>query len=63
MRWDYAPESDRGFLLDPIGEIFSSLPWEARAYSLGPVPVDLRIGDSGPVAELPVVSDRRLESA
>ena len=63
MRWDYAPEKDRRFLLDPIGKIFSSLPWEARAYNLGPVPLDLRFGDSGPAAELPAVIDRRLESA
>lgn len=42
-RWDYAPEKDRRFLLDPIGEIFAKLPWDSRAYHLGPLPVHLRL--------------------
>lgn len=42
-RWDYAPEKDRRFLLDPIGEIFAKLPWDSRAYHLGPLQVHLRL--------------------
>jgi hypothetical protein len=63
MRWDYSPDKDRRFLLDPIGKIFQNLPWEARAYNLGPVPVYLRFGDSETAVELPVLIDRPVESA
>jgi len=37
-RWDYAPGSDRSFLLAPVGRIFGGLPWEVRAQHLAPVP-------------------------
>ena len=37
-KWDYAPGSDRSFLLAPVGRIFGGLPWEVRAQHLAPVP-------------------------
>jgi hypothetical protein len=62
-RWDYAPEKDRRFLLDPIGEIFAKLPWEARAYHLGPLPVHLRLATVRTEGDEPEVSSRRRERA
>ena len=35
--WDFAPGQDRSFLLDPVGQFFGELPWEARPQYLGPV--------------------------
>jgi hypothetical protein len=60
-RWDYAPEKDRRFLLDPIGEIFAKLPWEARAFHLGPMPVAARL--VGGQQAVNRVSDLALEPA
>lgn len=62
-RWDYAPEKDRRFLLDPIGETFAKLPWEARAYNLGPLPVHLRLEIAGVVEDEKDLSGRRRERA
>jgi len=36
-RWDFSPGQDRSFLLDPVGQFFGELPWEARPQYLGPV--------------------------
>ena len=35
--WDFSPGQDHSFLLDPVGQFFGKLPWEARPQYLGPV--------------------------
>ena len=35
--WDFSPGQDRSFLLDPVGQFFGELPWEAQPQYLGPV--------------------------
>ena len=62
-RWDYAPEKDRRFLLDPIGEIFAKLPWEARAVDPGSLPIHLRPVTLRAEENEPEISSRRRERA
>jgi hypothetical protein len=60
-RWDYAPETDRRFLLHPAGETFANLPWEARAHHLGPSPLQLRFNAAQASDDALEISDRRHE--
>jgi len=35
-KWEYSQSDDRGFLLDPIGRIFSTFRWDGKPERLTP---------------------------
>jgi hypothetical protein len=37
--WDFNPGEDQKVLLQPVGSVFSDLPWEIRPQYLGPAPI------------------------